>query len=171
VANAVAGALLVHTNSALAAPADTVQIARTTHGGTTTTYMIGSRTLPLLMPLQQLGLPAQWVGTLNSALKPVVDAGYSRLTPDAGPYFSHGQLKGLFGPCAADQVPASAAESARIAAARPVRASPALNRSAAGSRPQPAASLASLRRPAGSHPGGPAAAGAASVRGGRLSAR
>lgn len=92
--NSIAAASLVHNSSALTAPADVVQISQTTNhlGGTTTVSMIPSPTLPLLLPLQQLGVPTGVVEALNSALKPIVDAGYSRLSPDAGPHFFQGQL-------------------------------------------------------------------------------
>ena len=71
--------------AALAMPSDAVVVSRVTSrlGGTTTTYMIPSSTLPLLQPLQQLGVPERTVDALNSVLKPIVDAGYSTLTPDA----------------------------------------------------------------------------------------
>ncbi|MFY9919873.1 MAG: PE-PPE domain-containing protein, partial [Mycobacterium sp.] len=55
---------------------------------------------PMLKRLEQLGVPDEIVDALNSRLKPIVDAGYSRLTPDAGPHFSHGQLVGLPAPLA-----------------------------------------------------------------------
>lgn len=87
-----------HNNAAVAAVSDAVEVSRVTStlGGTTTTSMIPSSTLPMLLPLQQLGLP---VDGLNSFLKPIVDAGYSRLDPGAGPYFSQGRL--VFSPRAA----------------------------------------------------------------------
>ncbi len=96
VVNSLAGTLYFHTNAALAAPSDAIEISRRTSdlGGTTTTYMLPSSTVPILKPLQQLGVPTEIVDALNSTLKPIVDAGYSRLTPDAGPYFSHGHLHG-----------------------------------------------------------------------------
>ena len=62
--------------------------------------MIPSPTLPMLLPFETLGLPQQIGDDLNELLKPIVDAGYSSLTPDAGPYFSDGALVGL--PSAAD---------------------------------------------------------------------
>jgi hypothetical protein len=94
VVNTLFGLLYYHNKPAFAAPSDAVEVSSATSelGGTTTTYMIPSPTLPLLKPLQQLGAPTEFVERLNSALKPRVDAGYSRLTPDAGPYFSHGRL-------------------------------------------------------------------------------
>lgn len=95
VANALFGALYYHNPPAIAIPSDAVVVSHKTSdlGGTTTTYMIPSPTLPLLRPLQQLGVPEPIVSALNSRLKPIVDAGYSSLMPEAGPYFWHGQLR------------------------------------------------------------------------------
>jgi PE-PPE domain len=95
VANALFGALYQHNPPATAMPSDAVVVSRVTSelGGTTTTYMIPSPTLPLLRPLQQLGVPESIVSALNFRLKPIVDAGYSSLTPQAGPYFWRGQLR------------------------------------------------------------------------------
>jgi hypothetical protein len=47
-------------------------------GGTTTYYLVPTTTLPLLMPLQQLGVPASIVTPLNTVLTPIVEAGYNR---------------------------------------------------------------------------------------------
>ena len=71
-------------------------------GGTITTYMVPSPTLPMLLPLQQIGVPQPIVNNLNSVLQPIVNDGYSSLTPNAGPYFSQGSLVGL--PTAGDVV-------------------------------------------------------------------
>ncbi|MEB3048791.1 PE-PPE domain-containing protein [Mycolicibacter sp. MYC123] len=88
-----------HSPAALAAPSDAVQLSSVTDslGGTVTTYMITSSTLPMLQPLVGLGLPEQFIDDLNSWLTPLVDQGYSSLTPDAGPYFAQGELVGLDG--------------------------------------------------------------------------
>ncbi len=93
--NSLFGTLYFHNNAAVDLPSDAVEVSKVTSvlGGTTTTYMIPSSTVPLLMPLQQLGFPKPLVDGLNSVLKPIIDAGYSRLTPDAGPYFAQGQLR------------------------------------------------------------------------------
>ena len=93
-ANSLAGMVYFHDGTPLATPSDAVVVSKVTSdlGGTTTTFMIPSPTLPLLKPLQRLGVPRQAVDALNSVLKPIVDAGYSRLTPAAGPYLSHGRL-------------------------------------------------------------------------------
>jgi hypothetical protein len=94
--NSLFGTLYYHNNVALAVPSDAVEVARTKSalGGTTTTYMVASSIVPILKPLQQFGVPSQIIEALNSVVKPIIDAGYSRLTPAAGPYFSHGQLLG-----------------------------------------------------------------------------
>ena len=96
--NTLFGMAYYHNNAAAVVPSDAVEVSSVTSpvkGGTTTTYMIPSPTLPMLRPLQDLGVPSQIVDGLNSRLKPIVDAGYSRSTPDAGPHFSNGQLVGL----------------------------------------------------------------------------
>jgi hypothetical protein len=64
--------------------------------------MLPSPTLPMLMPLEQMGVPQPVVNNLNSVLQPIVNDGYSSLTPGAGPYFSGGDLVGM--PTAADVV-------------------------------------------------------------------
>lgn len=61
-------------------------------GGTTTTYMVPTPTLPMLIPLEQLGVPAPIVSAVNDALTPVVNAGYSQYDPTGGPYLSRGNL-------------------------------------------------------------------------------
>ncbi len=61
-------------------------------GGTTTTYMIPTPTLPLLMPLQHMGVPTPIVSGLNNVLTPIVNEGYSQYDPTGGPYFSQGNL-------------------------------------------------------------------------------
>jgi hypothetical protein len=97
VVNALVGTRLYHNATALAAPSD-AELISTVHdplGGTIGTYMIPSSTLPLLEPLQGLGVPENIIDGLNSVLKPIVDEGYSALTPDAGPYLWHGELVGL----------------------------------------------------------------------------
>ncbi|WP_396932518.1 PE-PPE domain-containing protein [Mycolicibacterium sp.] len=93
-ANSLAGMVYFHDATPLASKSDAVVVSKVTSdlGGTTTTFMIPSPTLPLLKPLQQLGVPRGAVDALNSVLKPIVDAGYSRLNPAAGPCFSHGRL-------------------------------------------------------------------------------
>ena len=46
----------------------------------------------MLLPVQQIGVPQPVVNGLNSVLQPIVNDGYSSLTPNAGPYFSEGVM-------------------------------------------------------------------------------
>ncbi|WP_085186349.1 PE-PPE domain-containing protein [Mycobacterium sp. IEC1808] len=95
--NALAAGIYHHNTTSLASMSDAVQVSSTTTslGGTITTYMVPSPTLPMLLPLQQIGVPQPIVDNLNSFLEPIVNDGYSSLTPNAGPYFSQGVLQGL----------------------------------------------------------------------------
>jgi hypothetical protein len=92
--NAVAGANYLHTPTGLASPSQAVEVSSVTDslGGTTTTYMIPTATLPMLIPLQHMGVPSPIVGALNSVLTPIVNEGYSQFDPNGGPYFSQGNL-------------------------------------------------------------------------------
>jgi hypothetical protein len=55
-------------------------------GGTTTSYLVPTRDLPLLQPLRDWGVPKPVVDAVNQLFKPVVDAGYSRNdSPSAAP--------------------------------------------------------------------------------------
>lgn len=100
--NSLFGAAYFHNTASLALMSDAVQVssATTSLGGTITTYLIPSSTLPMLLPLKEIGVPQPIVDNLNSVLQPIVNDGYSSVTPNAGPYFSHGSLVGL--PTAAD---------------------------------------------------------------------
>ncbi|VBA43813.1 Diacyltrehalose acyltransferase Chp2 [Mycobacterium innocens] len=102
--NSLFGAAYFHNTASLASLSDAVQVssATTSLGGTITTYLIPSSTLPMLLPLKEIGVPQPIVDNLNSFLQPIVNDGYSSLTPNSGPYFSHGSLVGL--PTAADVV-------------------------------------------------------------------
>jgi hypothetical protein len=102
--NSLFGFSYYHTPTALAAPSDAMELSSVTDslGGIITTYMIPSPILPMLLPLEQIGVPEQIVNDLNEVLQPIVNDGYSSLTPDAGPYFSEGSLVGL--PTAAEVV-------------------------------------------------------------------
>jgi len=92
--NAVAGTVYLHVPTEFASPSQAVEVSSVTNslGGTTTTYMIPTSTLPLLMPLQQIGVPSPIVNELNNVLTPIVNEGYSQYDPTGGPYFSHGDL-------------------------------------------------------------------------------
>lgn len=63
-------------------PAENVTIEVNTAGGTTTTYLVPTAELPLLYPLHAMGVPQDAINVLNSLLKPIVDAGYSRNDPE-----------------------------------------------------------------------------------------
>ena len=92
--NAVAGAAYLHVPTEFASPSQAVEVSSVTNslGGTTTTYMIPASTLPMLIPLQQIGVPSPIVGKLNDILTPIVNEGYSQYDPTGGPYFNHGSL-------------------------------------------------------------------------------
>ncbi|WP_293053470.1 PE-PPE domain-containing protein [Mycobacterium sp.] len=80
--NAIMGVAIVHTPAAFGNP-DTLppQNIRTTtnsKGATTTTYLVPAKHLPLILPLQYVGVPEDVLDRLDATLKPVVDAGYSR---------------------------------------------------------------------------------------------
>lgn len=94
VVNSLFATAYLHNTSSLASMSNVVQLSSvgTPLGGTITTYMIPSPTLPMLMPLQQLGVPQPIVNNINTFLQPLVNSGYSSLAPNAGPYFAHGSL-------------------------------------------------------------------------------
>jgi hypothetical protein len=94
VVNSLFGTVYYHNTSSLASMSDVVELSSvpTSLGGTITTYMIPSPTLPMLLLLWQIGVPQPIVSSLNSFLQPTVNSGYSSLAPGAGPYFSHGSL-------------------------------------------------------------------------------
>ncbi len=84
----------IHTQTAFSAPADAVLESTTTNarGGTTTTYIVPTQQLPLTQPLRQMGVPAERANKIDNTLRPIVNRGYSALTPNAGPYISRGKL-------------------------------------------------------------------------------
>jgi len=55
-------------------------------------YLIPRPHLPLTQPLRDLGVKPEVVDRLDDTLRPIVDAGYSRLTPDLGPHLDSGRL-------------------------------------------------------------------------------
>lgn len=95
--NSLAAGIYNHNTTSLVSMSDAVQVSSSTSslGGTVTTYMVPSPTLPMLFPLEQIGVPQPIVNGLNAFLHPIVDDGYSSLTPNAGPYFLQGTLQGL----------------------------------------------------------------------------
>lgn len=79
--NALAGAALyVHGTTAHTTRDDAVQVSRTTNakGGTTTAYRVRTERLPLTRPLRDIGVPDDVVDVIDTPLRRVVDAGYSR---------------------------------------------------------------------------------------------
>jgi PPE-repeat protein len=92
--NAVAGTVYLHIPTEFASPSQAVEVSSVTNslGGTTTTYMIPASTLPMLLPLQHLGVPSPIINGLNNMLTPIVNEGYSQYDPAGGPYFSQGRL-------------------------------------------------------------------------------
>jgi hypothetical protein len=62
-------------------PAENITTEVNRAGGTTTTYLVPTPELPLLYPLRGQGVPEDVISLLNSVLKPIVDAGYSRNDP------------------------------------------------------------------------------------------
>lgn len=65
-------------NSLDAVPAKNISTEVNAKGGTTITYLVPTPELPLLYPLHAMGVPQAAIDVLNSVLKPIVDAGYSR---------------------------------------------------------------------------------------------
>jgi hypothetical protein len=80
-ANAVMGFVYLHPNYGvdLTDVAES-NITETTNkqGGTTTSYLIPAKELPLTKPLRQLGLDPRIVDEVDKHLRPVVDSGYKR---------------------------------------------------------------------------------------------
>lgn len=92
--NAIAGVAYDHIPTEYASQADVVEVSSVTDalGGTTTTYLIPATTLPLLTPLQRLGVPTPIVSDLNTILTPIVNEGYSEYDPTGGPHLLYGKL-------------------------------------------------------------------------------
>ena len=75
-------------------PAQNITVSTNSQGGTTTTYLNPAEHLPLTQPLRDIGVPTQLIDWIDSLLRPIVDAGYSRNDPGPvhGPTFSGGQF-------------------------------------------------------------------------------
>lgn len=99
VANALAGAVFYHGSDryGIAAqslsngevPPGTVTSVVNSSGGVTTTYTL-RQDPALLYPLEPV-MP-KFVAAVNAVLTPMIDQGYSRLTPEAGPHLAPGGL-------------------------------------------------------------------------------
>ncbi|MFY9917355.1 MAG: PE-PPE domain-containing protein [Mycobacterium sp.] len=81
-ANAVIAGATVHTSVAFGSPADVPpeNITTTTNsrGGTTTTYLVPTKQLPLTQPLRDAGVSSEFTDEIDRALWPEVRAGYAR---------------------------------------------------------------------------------------------
>lgn len=111
-------------------------------GGTTTTYVIPSPHLPLTQPLRDIGVPAEFVDHLDDALRPLVDAGYSQLTPDAGPHIEYGRLVWPSRNPPSGHGSASVLRSGPVATSRPTKPRPTQPRP---TQPRPTARATSLK--------------------------
>ena len=91
-ANALLGTLYVHGGYEViaggldlsAVPAANISTTVNSLGGTTTTYLIPTPKLPLLQPLRDIGVPEEFVASLEAPLRAIVDAGYARNDPPPG---------------------------------------------------------------------------------------
>lgn len=110
--NAVAGTTFVHLSTD-DVPGDiapeNVTTVMNSQGATDTTYFVPTPTLPLTEVFRVIGVPAPAVDALDSVLRPVIDAGYSRNDgpDDPRPYLDNGRLVSRAGP--ATTAPAAAA--------------------------------------------------------------
>lgn len=82
VANAIAGLATGHTAIAFTnpkmVPARNIRTEVNSRGGSTTTYFIPEKHLPLVLGFKYLGVPEETLNRLDAILQPRVDAGYSR---------------------------------------------------------------------------------------------
>jgi hypothetical protein len=98
VANAIAGFVYLHASTSslnpYTIPPQNITVITNSKGGTTTTYLNPAEHLPLTQPLRDIGVPTQVTDEIDSVLRPIVDAGYSRNDqgPVYGPTFSGGQF-------------------------------------------------------------------------------
>lgn len=98
--NAVMGAVYTvngsndHSQTSLDSLADAIKVSETVNslGGKTTTYLVPRQQLPLTRPLRQLGIPDWAVDELDKLLMPLINYGYSNITPYLGPRIENGQL-------------------------------------------------------------------------------
>ena len=85
IANAMAGLIYRHGQTATAdlseVPAQNITTTVNSLGATTTTVVVPSPFLPLTQVLRDAGVPDATVDRLDSVLRPVIDAGYTRNDP------------------------------------------------------------------------------------------
>jgi hypothetical protein len=81
-ANAVIGSTTVHTPAAFTSPDDVppqnITTSTNSRGATITTYLVPAKHLPLTLPLRYIGVSDEAADRIDDALRPIVDAGYSR---------------------------------------------------------------------------------------------
>ncbi len=94
--NAILGGFYLHPLTQWAdlstVPESNITTTTNSTGATITTYLVPAPYLPLTRPLEQLGVPTGIVHALDSMLIPIINRGYSNLTPEDGPHLSHGKL-------------------------------------------------------------------------------
>lgn len=94
--NAILGGFYLHPLTQWAdlstVPESNITTTTNSRGATITTYLVPAPYLPLTRPLEQLGVPTGIVHALDSMLIPIINKGYSNLTPEDGPHLSHGKL-------------------------------------------------------------------------------
>ena len=94
--NAILGGFYLHPLTPWAdlstVPESNITTTANSRGATTTTYLVPAPYLPLTRPLEQLGVPTGIVRALDALLIPIINKGYSNLTPEDGPHLSHGKL-------------------------------------------------------------------------------
>lgn len=82
VANAIVGLWYRHAQTGAAdltsVPAQNISTTVNSQGASTTAYLVPSPLLPLTQPLRDAGVAAGFVDKLDAALRPIVDAGYTR---------------------------------------------------------------------------------------------
>jgi hypothetical protein len=110
-----------HSKTALDSLSQAVQVSKTTSslGGTTTTYMVYEKQLPLTKPLRAIGIPSWIVDKIDSLLMPLIEAGYSSLTPNLGPHIENGKLVFTTSPKSADAAGSLAVQGLTAGAAEP----------------------------------------------------
>jgi PE-PPE domain len=99
VANAILGFICCHASTTslnpYTIPPGDFTVTTNSWGGTTTIYLNPAEHLPLTQPLRDIGLPTKLIDWIDSLLRPIVDAGYSRNDkgPIHGPTLWGGELQ------------------------------------------------------------------------------
>ncbi|MCH9733011.1 MAG: PE-PPE domain-containing protein, partial [Actinomycetia bacterium] len=111
-----------------AVPEENITVEQNSNGTTTTTYLVPTTKLPLTY-IFRLALPDAWVDVLDSILRPIIDAGYSRNVNNAAASIGPAETPGA----------AASAEPAEVAGAEPAEAAVAEPAEAAVAEPAEAA--------------------------------